>query len=117
MSMKSIRMLSGILAVAILAACSSGGSVPTLTQAQQIQKACDWDKSLVRPAIDAVTAAGMLTPDDQKVITGARLVIDPICANPTAPVADTVLATFQSNIASLVVLAVQLKERKAAAKQ
>lgn len=104
-------LAAAFVAVLCLSGCANP---PTPTQAQAIQNACAVDKGL-RPSVDLLLAIpGLAKPEELAAITTARAIIDPICANPAGPFTLDPQAELTRATATVMGLAVQLEQRKAA---
>ena len=102
-----MKKILAIAALSILAACAA--TAPTDNQVAQIQTACAVDAG-IRPSVTALMV--FATPKEEAAITAARAVIDPICANPAAPLQSTAISTFSAAAAQVVGYYAQLQARK-----
>lgn len=100
-----------------IAVCFAGCTTPpTQTQVQQITNACAMDKGL-RPSVDVLLAIpGLAKPEEIAAVAAARAIVDPICANPSAPFPADPTAQITQATATVAGLVVQIEARKAAAK-
>lgn len=105
--MKTLKTLLAVAALAILAACST--AAPTNDQVVKIQTACAIDAG-IRPSVSALMV--LATPAESAAINAARAVIDPVCANPAAPLQSTAITTFSAAAAQVVGYYTQLQARK-----
>ncbi len=105
-------VLFAIIAAIILSACSS---VPTASQVNLIELACQQDMVL-RPAV-TILAPTVATADEMLAIKAAENAIDIVCANPTATPSANAQAAMQKGIQDLVAIeATMLSRRNAVAK-
>ena len=98
-----------------LSACNIIGCAtpPTAAQVSAIQQACALD-ALARPTVSALLALpGLATPEEIAAVVAARAVIDPVCANPGAPVAANVEQAAIQGAGQIQALVVALEARKA----
>lgn len=99
------------IAAVSLSACSS---VPTASQVNMIELACQQDM-LLRPAV-TVLAPTVATADEMLAIKAAESAIDVVCANPTATPAANAQAAMQKGVQDLVAIEATLIARNAAKK-
>lgn len=110
---RSLFTLAAALAAAYaLTACAAFTATPSAAQVTAVQSACIVDAA-VRPTIDALLV--LATPAENDAVKLARAAIDPVCANPTAPLAADVATTFSESTAQIANILVQLQARKKAA--
>lgn len=117
--MKSFRSFLGVAALALasasatmsLSACAALTAPPSQAQVTAIQSACVLD-AVVRPTVTALEF--LATPAEVDAITAARAVIDPVCANPTAPLAADAATTFSESTAQIANILASLQSRKKA---
>lgn len=95
------------LSALVLSACQ-----PDAAQVALITNACNADKS-IRPTIDLLLV--LATPAQNDAIKTARLVIDPVCANPAADVEANVILAFNGAVAKVLEVKAQLDAVKAGA--
>ena len=103
-----MKKILAFAAALVLAACAT--TAPNDAQVAQIQTVCAVDAG-IRPSVTALMV--LATPQEQAAITAARAVIDPVCANPGAPLQSTAITTFSAAAAQVVSYYTQLQARKA----
>lgn len=105
------KLLSVLVPALLAAACSTP---PTAGQLYAIQTACGSDAAL-RPTVSILLSIpGLATPQEVAGIAAARAIIDPICADPGAPVGTTAaqsLAGAAGQVAAYVV-AMQARQQR-----
>lgn len=114
---KTIFLVAAVAALACtaLAGCASGAAPPTADQVSKIETACAIDAG-VRPTVSALLAIpGLASADEIRAVNLARAAIDPICANPSAPLQASAMAAFTNAAGQIVGIVAQLQARKAAA--
>lgn len=90
-----------IFAAAATLALSACATVPGGQQASAIQSACAVDAGL-RPVVTILLATpGAIQPEDAAIVVAARAVIDPICANPSAPLEANALVALTTATAQI----------------
>ncbi len=103
---RSFRSLAMLAAVALCAACTTA---PTASQVTAIQSACIGD-SVIRPIVTGLES--LATPAEVAAIDLARQAIDPICANPTAPIGTSEAQAFSESTAQVATILSALQARK-----
>ena len=98
-----------LMAAAALTACAAFTATPGAAQVAAIQSACIVDAT-VRPTVTDLLV--LATPAENDAVTAARKIIDPICANPTAPLATDALTTFSESTAQIANVLGMLQARK-----
>jgi hypothetical protein len=108
---RTVTFLIAAVAAVMVAACTTTGT-PTPQAVNAIQTACTADAAL-RPTVTALLAIpGLATPQEVTAVTAARAVIDPVCANPSAPVAANVQAALAASTGNIVAIVTELQVRK-----
>jgi hypothetical protein len=113
--MKFRSILSAALAAiacSALCACAALTATPSQAQVTAIQSACIGD-AVIRPIVTDLEV--LATPAEVAAITAARAVIDPVCANPSAPLAADAATTFSESTAQIATIVASLQARKKAA--
>jgi len=101
--------LVAILAIPA-AACTT--VAPDAGGVQAITQACLVDAT-VRPQLDVLLAVpGLATPAERVTVADARLVIDPVCANPSGTFAANTATAFAGATGQIAALVEQLAARK-----
>lgn len=104
----AIALAAGLM----MSACAT--SPPSDDQVAKIQTACAIDAG-VRPAVTALLAVpDLATPTEAAAVAAARAVIDPVCANPSAPLQTSAISAVSSASMQLVTMAAQLQARRSA---
>lgn len=103
-----INSLIALTAVSLCAACTTA---PTASQVTAIQSACIGD-AVIRPIVTGLEY--LATPAEIAAINLARGAIDPICADPTKPVAAGVAQAFSESTAQIATIVSALQSRKKA---
>lgn len=97
-------LLAGLVAISALAlnACK-----PDAAQVALITNACNADAA-IRPSINLLLV--LATPVQAQAVQAARLVIDPVCANPSADVETNVILAFNAAVAKVLEVKGQLDD-------
>lgn len=100
---------AALVACAAITACAAFTATPGAAQVTLVQNACILDAA-ARPTLSVLLV--LATPAENDAVTAARAVIDPICANPTAPLATDAVTTFSESTAQIANVLAMLQERK-----
>lgn len=102
--------LMGVFAIGVINGCATP---PTTSQVTAITNACAIDAGL-RPVVTELLP--MANATETSVITAARAVIDPICANPSAAPQTNAISAVTGAAAEIVNIVSQIKARQATTK-
>ena len=106
---RSLATAAALLACAAITACAAFTAAPGAAQVAAIQSACIVDAT-VRPTLDVLLV--LATPAENDAVKLARAAIDPVCANPTAPLAADAATTFAESTAQIANVLGSLQARK-----
>lgn len=109
---RTFAAAAALLACVAITACAAFTGAPGAAQVAAVQSACMLDGA-VRPTVTLLEV--LATPDEVTAIAAARAIIDPVCANPSAPLAADAASTFAESTAQIANILVQLQVRKKAA--
>lgn len=102
---------ASMASAAVLGGCSALTAAPSDAQVTAVKSACVVD-ALARPTFDTLLV--LATPAENQAVQLARKVIDPVCANPAAPLAADAQVTFSESTAQIANILAQLQARKKA---
>ena len=101
-----------ILTISTISACTSTPMTPDANQVAAIQNACAVDAGL-RPTVTLLLAVpGLAKVEEVAVVTAARAIIDPVCANPANSVQANAIAAVTGASAQIIGVVTQLQQRQ-----
>lgn len=101
-----------LIASVVLAACAASPDQPA--GVAKVQAACAAD-AVIRPSVTALLATpGLATPEQALAVAGARAIIDPICADPSKPLADNGAQALANATGTVLAIYTQVRAAKAA---